>query len=225
MSSTPTKAVRKSPAERESEIRAAAVALALAEGLDGVTLRRIATRVGVTPPLVAHYHPAMDVLVAETFATIVRAEIDEVREAIGGGRSAVSALSALLDYLLSDARDDVTVIWLDGWSRGRRNPGLAVAVRQQMDAWQQLTRRVIASGQASGEFAVSDAGRVAWRLLGIVDGLNAHSLVHSGDRATVRSEVAALTEAELGLPDGALTASTPFQRHSTDTVEEGKDGG
>jgi AcrR family transcriptional regulator len=204
MSSTESKVTRKAPAERQAEIRAAAIALALEHGLDGVTQRRIAARVGVTAPLVSHYHSNMDALVAETFAAIVTAEIAELRGILGEAPTPTAAIRGYLDFLLTDDRDDVTVVWLDGWSRGRRNSALAEAVRAQMDAWQQFTKQLVDAGIAAGEFAVGDSQRAAWRMLGIIDGLNAHSLVRAEDHTSTRREVAALTESELGLAPGTL---------------------
>jgi AcrR family transcriptional regulator len=207
MSSISPRATRKPPAERQAEIRAAAIELALDEGLDGISLRKIASRIGVTPPLVSHYHPTMDELVADTFSAIVTAEIDELQQALSAESDPVATVRRYLDFLLLDTRDEITVVWLDGWSRGRRNAALAQAVRGQMDAWQQFTRQLIEAGAASGAFEVDDPQRAAWRLLGIVDGLNAHSLVHVANRARARAEVAIITEAELGLRAGQLAAS------------------
>jgi AcrR family transcriptional regulator len=204
MSSTDTRASRKSPAERQGEIRAAAVALALEHGLDGLTQRRIAARVGVTAPLVSHYHPNMDTLVAETFATIVANEIEQLRVILEHTADPTEAVRSFLDFLLADDRDDVTVVWLDGWSRGRRNLALAAAVREQMDAWQQFTQQLVDAGVATGAFTVADSQRAAWRLVGVIDGLNAHALVNARDRTTIRREVGELSEGELGLAPGTL---------------------
>ncbi|MDR5698593.1 TetR/AcrR family transcriptional regulator [Agromyces aerolatus] len=78
------RASRKAPAERRAEIAEAARALALDDGLAAVTLRGVAARAGVTPALVAHYRPNMDELVAETFRTIVSAELREIAELHAG---------------------------------------------------------------------------------------------------------------------------------------------
>ena len=55
-----------------------ATALALEEGLAGVTMRAVASRIGVAPALVAHYEPNMDELVTSTFRAIVGGELDEL---------------------------------------------------------------------------------------------------------------------------------------------------
>ncbi|MFD4831398.1 TetR family transcriptional regulator [Streptomyces uncialis] len=68
--------IRKAPAERRHEIIRAAARVGLAEGLECVTLRRIADELGVQPGLVGHYFPAADTLVADAFTSATMAELD-----------------------------------------------------------------------------------------------------------------------------------------------------
>ena len=74
---------RKSPAERRAEITATAREIALADGLDALTLRAVAGRMGVASGLVAHYEPSMDELVAATFGDLVSQELADVVALIG----------------------------------------------------------------------------------------------------------------------------------------------
>lgn len=174
------RAPRRAPAERRAEIAAAARAIALADGLGAVTLRAVAAKAGVTPALVAHYAPAMEELVATTFAGIVGDELAEVAALVAGPRPR-DALRALVETLLSGTRDDVTAVWVEAWALGRRSDALAAAVREQMDAWARLLRDVIDAGVADGSFRVDDPSAAAWQLLGMIDGLNAQALVRWGD--------------------------------------------
>ncbi|MBG6213329.1 MAG: TetR family transcriptional regulator C-terminal domain-containing protein [Cryobacterium sp.] len=198
---------RKSPAERAAEIALAASQIALTEGLAAVTVRAVAARVGVTPALIAHYQPSMNVLVAGTFGAIVAAEIDEVAAELAECPTSVQALGALIDTLLGPERNAVTAIWLDAWSLGRRNPALAAEVGRQMDAWQSFLVARLHEGRARGEFVVNDAPAVAWQLLGIIDGLTAHATVRYGDARTQRPLVRTIVEHELALSEGALAPS------------------
>ncbi|MBN9193244.1 TetR/AcrR family transcriptional regulator [Microbacterium sp.] len=208
MSSIPARTrIRKSPVERREEISAAAIALALEQGLLAVTLRGIAARVDVASGLVAHYAPSMDDLVAATFSAIVRAELDDVRALLADGPDAIRRVGMLVDTLLDGSRDDVTLVWVQAWALGPRSDALAAAVREEMDAWQELIADVVADGVALGTFDVPDAAAVAWQILAMIDGLNAHSLVHwhaAPDRRDLtRRSIAAL----LGVPADALAAS------------------
>ncbi|MET3923123.1 TetR family transcriptional regulator C-terminal domain-containing protein [Arthrobacter sp. UYEF20] len=205
MSSSPQKrAVRKAPAERAAEIAEAARELALERGLPAITLRRVAARAGVASGLVAHYQPNMDALVAATFTAIVAAETDEVAGMLDRLPSPLDRLAFLLDTLLDGSRLDVTAIWVDAWTLGRRNEALAVCVRERMDAWQGVLQGVVEAGIAAGEFETSDTASVAWQILGMIDGLNAQSLVRwdgVNDRGT---HLARAVEGMVGAARGSL---------------------
>jgi hypothetical protein len=68
-------------------------------------------------------------------------------------------------------------VWVQAWALGPRNEPLAAAVRTQMDAWQSFIAGIVSDGVAQGVFHVGDAEAVAWQVLAMIDGLNAHSLV------------------------------------------------
>lgn len=204
MSSAPRKrAVRKAPAERANELAAAARAVALDDGLSAVTLRSVAARAEVAPALVAHYATGMDELIARTFAQVVGAELDEIDDLLASG-TALDRLAALLRTLLDGSRADVTLVWVDAFAMGQRNDALAAAVRGQMDRWQSTVEGLIADGIAEGAFRVDSATEAAWLLLGMVDGLNAQSLVRWGGAAERSSLLERAVEGTLGLPRGAL---------------------
>ena len=84
--------------------------------------------------LIAHYQPSMDDLVARVYGDLVAAEIREVEELIAEHERPAARMAALIATLLDGTREDLTVVWVEAWALGRRNPALAVAVREQMDA-------------------------------------------------------------------------------------------
>jgi AcrR family transcriptional regulator len=178
--------------------------VALADGLAAVTLRGVAARAGVAPALVAHYHPAMDELVASAFRAVVAAELDEVRGLLAPVDGATARLAALLRTLLDGTREDVTLVWVEAWALGRRNEALAAAVRDEMDAWQALILSVIGDGVATGEFRPDDPAQAAWQLLGMIDGLNAQALVRWGAGGERGPALARAVEGMLGLERGTL---------------------
>ncbi|MEZ2390050.1 TetR/AcrR family transcriptional regulator [bacterium RCC_150] len=205
MSSTMQKrAARKTPAERAAEIVQAAREIALEQGLSAITLRNVAARVGVASGLVAHYEPNVDKLVAGIFAAIVAAETEEVANLLEQIPTPPERLGTLLETLMDNSRLDVTAIWVEAWTLGRRNEALAASVREQMDAWQAVVQGVVEGGIKSGEFETSDAPSVAWQILGMIDGLNAQALVRWDGVSDRGSHLARAVEGMVGAVRGAL---------------------
>ncbi len=202
--STPQR-TRKSPEQRAAEIHLAAVELAREQGLAALTLRSVAERAGVTPALVAHYCPSMDALVAEVFGDVVGAELAEVRSLVVGTPG--QRLARLFATILGDGRDDVTLVWVEGWAHGRRNPALAAAIDEQMGAWQTFITDIIADGCHAGVFTTDDPDAVAWQLLGMIDGLAAHALARGTDSAPFVARLARASEVLVGAEPGTITGA------------------
>ena len=70
-------AKRKLPAERHGELLAKAVEISADEGLSAVTLRRVATDLGVTPGLVSHYFSSAEQLITAAFTASADADLAE----------------------------------------------------------------------------------------------------------------------------------------------------
>ncbi|MFC4913922.1 TetR family transcriptional regulator C-terminal domain-containing protein [Actinomadura gamaensis] len=103
------KRVRKSPEARRAEIVAAASAIALAEGLECVTLRRVADELAVRPGLISHYFPVTEDLVAEAFGAAASGELDELIPATAPLPGTDAPATATEDRDSdSDARDAAT---------------------------------------------------------------------------------------------------------------------
>lgn len=200
-----------SPEERDRSILEGAIAHALESGLESLSVRSIAARVGVTPALVAHYRPGMDAFVADVFGLIVGAERDEVIASFEATDDLRANLLALIDTLLDAERDDVTLIWVQAWALGTRNDALAARVRQEMDGWQSALEMVFARAAAAGEIAADRADTAAWLLLAMVDGMNAHSLVKWAPRD--RADLA--RRALSAVLDSAAPGALPAEPRST----------
>ncbi|NLP83126.1 TetR family transcriptional regulator [Microbacterium sp. CFH 90308] len=209
MSTTqPRSRTRKAPAERAAEILGAARAIARESGLSALTLRAVADRVGVASGLIAHYQPSMDDLVATVYTDLVDDEVRDVELLLDAHEDPARRLAALLATLMDDGREDLTVVWVEGWAMARRNPSLAEAVRRQMQRWQALVEGIIADGCRQGRFTTSDPGAVAWQLIGMIDGLNAQSLARGTDTARFAARTARAAEVLVGAASGSLAAET-----------------
>ncbi|MET0780623.1 MAG: TetR family transcriptional regulator C-terminal domain-containing protein [Microbacterium sp.] len=207
MSSTSMKVrTRKSAAQRSGEILEAATLLAREQGLSALTLRAVAERAGVASGLIAHYQPSMDDLVARVYSDLVAAEIAEVDDLLAVCDGPVGRMAALIETLLDGTREDLTVVWVEAWALGRRNPALAVAVREQMDAWHRMVTAVIDEGCATGAFTTPSSSDAAWQLLGMIDGLNAQSLARGIEGEGYAPKMARAAEILLGAPAASIDA-------------------
>ncbi|WP_190136603.1 TetR family transcriptional regulator C-terminal domain-containing protein [Streptomyces longispororuber] len=208
MSSTlPNRRIRKSPAERRAEIVAAAARVALAEGLECITLRRVAEELAVRPGLISHYFPAADDLVAEAYGTAVGSELDELLPADRAGATPTRHLARFLTRTTGEAYDDISRLWLNARHLSRYRPALRARVAAQETAWRDRLEGLIREGVQEGEFRTADPLVAAIQILVVLDGLA--MLVNSGtsadDPPAVRLLPLTTAERELGLPAGALT--------------------
>ena len=168
---------RRNAAERALEVRESAQEIALTRGLAAISLRSLAAHCGVTAPLIAHYEPSMDALVANTFLAIAEQEIAEVAAHAQSPSEPVEQLRALLNAIADPTRDNVGEVWCDAWSLGRTNEPLAKAARESMDSWHALATSIIRNGQAVGQFRDARPEQAALVLFALVDATAAYQLV------------------------------------------------
>ena len=172
-------AKRKLPAERHGELLAKAVEISAAEGLSAVTLRRVATDLGVTPGLVSHYFSSAEQLITAAFRTAAAADLAEARLRVGVAETPTAKMAALMDYVLDESSEDASALWLDAWSLGRRNVALAAEANALTDEWLESIADIVRAGVTSGEFHVADVDVAARRLLTMIDGLGAQMVVRA----------------------------------------------
>jgi AcrR family transcriptional regulator len=200
---------RKNPAERQAEIVETASRIAVSEGLERVTAKRVAAELGVVPGLVNHYFAAVDDLVAASFGFAAEAERAQIYGAAWLARRPQDQLRRLLAELLDPARDAVSLLWLDAWQGSRRRPALLREVVAQMEADAGELARMIQGGVDASEFHVEDAREAALGIMALIDGLSVQAATRTQiDYASVSRLVIRTTEAELGLAAGSLGPPT-----------------
>jgi AcrR family transcriptional regulator len=192
-------AKRKLPAERHGELLAKAVAISQAEGLSAVTLRRVATDLGVTPGLVSHYFSAAEQLIAAAFRTAAVADLAEARTRVEAAQSPTAKIDALMNYVLDDVSEEASALWLDAWSLGRRNPTLAAEATALTEDWLEFIGDVVSEGARSGDFNVPDVAVTARRLLILIDGLGAQKVIRDAPTDEIKHIARSYVSSELGL--------------------------
>ncbi|MFD7997419.1 TetR/AcrR family transcriptional regulator [Streptomyces mexicanus] len=206
-SSVQTKRVRKSPEERRSEILSAAAAIALTEGLECITVRRVAEELAVRPGLISHYFPVAEDLVAEAFGVAATAELDDLipRERPTGGP--VEHLARFFSLTVGESYDDMSRLWLNARHLSRYRPALRDRVGHQEALWRDRLSGLLRDGVEAGVFHTPDPLLVAVQILVVLDGLGAHANTVRGTHSPVITHMAVTTaERELGLAHGTLLA-------------------
>jgi AcrR family transcriptional regulator len=206
-SSVQTKRVRKSPEERRSEILSAAAAIALTEGLECITVRRVAEELAVRPGLISHYFPVAEDLVAEAFGVAATAELDDLipRERPTGGP--VEHLARFFSLTVGESYDGMSRLWLNARHLSRYRPALRDRVGHQEALWRERLSGLLRDGVEAGVFHTPDPLLAAVQILVVLDGLGAHANTVRGTRSPVITHMAVTTaERELGLAHGTLLA-------------------
>ncbi|MET9256389.1 TetR family transcriptional regulator C-terminal domain-containing protein [Streptomyces sp. NPDC003717] len=183
-----------------------AAEVALTEGLECVTLRRIAEELAVRPGLISHYFPAVEELVAEAYGDAAGGELDDLLPADRGGASASRHLARFLARTRGERFDGISRLWLNARHLSRYRPALRDRVAVQEAAWRDRLGGLIRDGVTAGEFRTADPDAAAVRILVVLDGLGAHANSDTSAHPPELLLLPAITaERELGLAPGALT--------------------
>ena len=183
----------------------AATRIALQDGLDQVTLRRIAVELGVVGSLVSHYFPSVDDLLAEAFAGAAVAELEEIFAEVDRAETPLERLRLLLRRLVDDERDEISTLWIDAWHAGRRRPALNAEVARQTETWNDRLAALVEAGRDAGQFESDNVRTAAARIMAVVDGLSVQATIRGTiDYESVEELVFVVAESELGLPRHTL---------------------
>lgn len=219
-SSVQRKRVRKSPDDRRAEIVGAAAEVALTEGLECITLRRIAEQLDVRPGLISHYFPAVEDLVAEAFGSAATAELESLLPTGPREGSPLNRLTRFFADTTGPAYDDMSRLWLNARHLSRYRPVLRDRVLDQETAWRGRLSDVITTGVEQGEFRTEDPALTAVRILVVIDGLAGHANTGLGKHPSAVTRLAAATaERELGLADGTLGTAEATRSTAEVTAE------
>jgi AcrR family transcriptional regulator len=167
---------RKAPEARRAEMIEAASAIAVKDGLDKVTARRVAAKLGVFPGLVDHYFTA-DQLVAAAFGHAASKESNELFDEAEAAADPVIQLRRLISEWMRPERDEISLLWLDAWQASRHRPALREEVAVQMS--QDITRlaHVIQLGIDSGQLRAVEPETAATQIFSLVDAVSIQAAI------------------------------------------------
>ncbi|MFI0808682.1 TetR/AcrR family transcriptional regulator [Streptomyces echinatus] len=208
-SSVQRKRIRKDPAARRAEIVDAAAAVALTEGLECVTLRRVAEDLAVRPGLISHYFPSAEDLVAEAFGSAATGELDRLLPARPPEDAPTRHLARFLARTSGEEYDVISRLWINARHLSRYRPVLRDRVALQESAWRGRLETLVRDGVDTGEFVTDDPVAATVQILVVLDGLGAHANTATPERpAAVLRMPITTAERELGLPPGTLDRTT-----------------
>lgn len=197
---------RKRPEERREEIVREAARIALEAGLERITLRAVADRLGVRPGLITHYFPAADDLVVAAFT---RAVSDERERLVPIDGPPLERLARMMSYSESAQARDIARLWLNARHLSRFDAALEAALEEQEALDRARLIALIEEGVASGDLPEVDPLTACIRIFVAVDGRWAYANnVGSFSHAAFEHYVTDVAEWALGLPAGALRAET-----------------
>jgi AcrR family transcriptional regulator len=158
---------RKSATDRQDEILRATLRVVARKGFTAVTLRDVASEIGVSHGLVNHYFPERDELVAQAFDLAATEEHERWREEFSGDRDPIERLAEFCD----PPEREHYLIWIDAWSEAPRNPALRTSLRRHHRAWEAVVLRALTDGVASDLLSCPDPEAAARSILAHFDGL------------------------------------------------------
>ncbi|MGR0161960.1 TetR family transcriptional regulator [Paenarthrobacter nitroguajacolicus] len=205
VSSPASQRVRKLPDERRAEILSEAASIALAEGLERITLRAVADRLGVRPGLISHYYPAAEDLVIAAF---VRAVSEEREELFPDDGTPLERMAHLISRVEGGGAQELTRLWLNARHLCRFIPPLTEALLGQEYLDRNRLTALIEDGVASGDFEVADPFAACIRIWVAIDGVGSYvNNAESFEYDAFRRFVTDVAEWSLGVRAGGLRAA------------------
>jgi AcrR family transcriptional regulator len=160
--------------ERRAELGAAVWRLASRDGLESVTVRRVAEEAGWSTGAVVHYFAGKEELLVFAFRTVADRVMRRLAEAEKGETDPlVLARAALVEGLPLDKERQVEVrVWFAFLGLALTRPALARDQRLTYRAWRMRVAERLAQAQERGDVrAEVDCDAEAAALIALVDGL------------------------------------------------------
>ncbi len=163
---------RKAPTERRQQILDRAAEIAVAHGLESVTLRAVAEPLGVQPSLVHHYFSSSEALVIAAFERAISIERTTLFASEG---APTRRLATMIRRVESGDAIDLARFWLNARNLSRFRPELARAVAEQERLDRDELVAILQAGVAAEEFTCPDPLVACIRIFIAIDGVGAYA--------------------------------------------------
>ena len=195
---------RRASSPTRTRVLKAAVAAICERGLADTRVSDIARRAGISPGNVMYYFATLEEILIEALRF---ANDGFLEQALRDSEECPTARSRLLRLIELGMPSDPAhephsqwLLWLDVWARSPRNPTVDAHRRELEGHWIAAYARIVAEGQAAGEFGACDPDDFAVRLAALIDGMG--KAVVLGDEWMTRARMLEICDdmirAELG---------------------------
>ncbi len=162
--------------------------LLVAEGYEGISIRRVATAAGVSIGAVQHHFATKDALLAAAMDRVSQQFQERLDRRIAPGAGPAEVLRAVADELVStgEERRPASVIWLVRMARAAVHEPTAEVHRREWQQVEDLLAQLVAAARPDlAEEVVRDEATV---LLALLDGLAGAVAVEPGRVPAERAE-------------------------------------
>jgi TetR/AcrR family transcriptional regulator, transcriptional repressor of bet genes len=174
--------------EPSDRLLACVLDLLVADGYEGISIRRVATAAGVSIGAVQHHFPTKDALLAAAMERVSRQFEERLDRRIAPGAGPAEVLRAVALELVGtgEERRPASVIWLVRMARAAVHEPTAEVHRRQWQQVEDLLAHLIAAARPDlAEQAARDEATV---LLALLDGLAGAVAVEPGRVPADRAE-------------------------------------
>ncbi|WP_309053628.1 TetR family transcriptional regulator C-terminal domain-containing protein [Streptomyces sp.] len=195
--------VRLTVAERREELLRAAVRQIEERGVAAFRISDVAAALGVSNALVIYHFATRERLVAAAFAHAAEGDLAHLRRLLGRRVPAVRRLRAAVRWYAPTGQAKGWRLWIESWAASLHDPELRRVAASLDQEWKAALARVMAEGDAAGEFRCPDPPAAALRLTALLDGLAIQTTAYAAPltRAAMLHWADAALSRELGLPE------------------------
>ncbi len=160
---------------RRQELIEASWRVIAAEGLEGVTMRKIAAEAGCTTGRLTHYFADREALILASLRTSYDVTGDRARQAIANNSSNQEMLLQFAEEMLpaDEERLREWKVWIAFWSAATVDKALAVENDARHQAWADELADLIKDAAPK-----ADARQEADLLIGLINGVGLHAAVN-----------------------------------------------